>query len=292
MFTDPSGVGHGLGASGAIGGVLGAYLIYFPRARVHGWSPLLTPLTSIGAFFLADFFLMQWFSIWQEAHMSPDKAAGVAYWAHIGGIAFGMATAALMALSDAGRLKMKDVAFYLASCAVLYAALVVKLMLPAVSVFVLLPAALVAAIAIYAVRYKHGVAPWYESLATPLTTMVVAGMVLVALEQLVEICLSHSADWQTVHVGVISALAMIGSIIVAIAARKLPIVKKPIVIVPVPKHDERILGEVVADLVVGFCRLIAKAVSAPATACGAIMRRGAQALTRRPLTSPNNAGPL
>jgi membrane associated rhomboid family serine protease len=78
-----------LGASGAIGGILGAYIVLFPHARV---------LTLIIFFFitvvempagvvLAIGFVLQLFS--GVGQLGADVGGGVAFWAHVGGFAFG-----------------------------------------------------------------------------------------------------------------------------------------------------------------------------------------------------------
>jgi membrane associated rhomboid family serine protease len=85
-----------LGASGAISAVLGAYLVLLPRARV------VTVIFLIIIFireFPAWFFLGFWFALqlWQGSFslVQPEAGGGVAFFAHIGGFAFGMATAHL-----------------------------------------------------------------------------------------------------------------------------------------------------------------------------------------------------
>jgi membrane associated rhomboid family serine protease len=80
-----------VGASGAIAGVMGAYFLLFPRSRV---------LTMIPIFFFpfffeipAIFFLGYWVLIqFLYASVSHGQAGGVAWWAHIGGFIFGLAT--------------------------------------------------------------------------------------------------------------------------------------------------------------------------------------------------------
>ncbi len=80
-----------IGASGAIAGVLGAYLILFPRARIASLVPIFFVFTLIeipAVIFLGFWFVSQLFSGWlvlQGADMS-----GVAWWAHISGFVFGM----------------------------------------------------------------------------------------------------------------------------------------------------------------------------------------------------------
>jgi len=78
-----------IGASGAIAGVMGAYFILYPRARI---------LTLIPVFFIpyfleipAFFFLGVWFLLqFLSAAGSQGQGAGIAWWAHIGGFLFGM----------------------------------------------------------------------------------------------------------------------------------------------------------------------------------------------------------
>ena len=71
-----------IGASGAISGVLGAYAVLYPRARVlAAITYIIVPLPAI--LFLGIWFVMQWLSVYF------DLSGGVAYWAHIGGFVAG-----------------------------------------------------------------------------------------------------------------------------------------------------------------------------------------------------------
>ncbi|MFQ5711296.1 MAG: rhomboid family intramembrane serine protease [Candidatus Geothermarchaeales archaeon] len=84
-----------IGASGAISGVLGAYLMFFPRAKI----------VSVILFFYflriarvpALIFLGFWFLL-QFLYGATGTVGGVAYWAHIGGFAIGFLTAGLYKL--------------------------------------------------------------------------------------------------------------------------------------------------------------------------------------------------
>ncbi len=79
-----------VGASGAIAGVMGAYLVLFPHARVLTLVPLFfIPLfIEIPAFFL----LGVWFVIQLlNAASTTAGATGVAWWAHVGGFVAGIA---------------------------------------------------------------------------------------------------------------------------------------------------------------------------------------------------------
>ena len=78
-----------VGASGAISGVLAAYVLIYPRARITVIVPLgilFYPL-KVSAFFVVGF----WFVIQLIQAMLTDYGEpGVAWWAHIGGFAAGM----------------------------------------------------------------------------------------------------------------------------------------------------------------------------------------------------------
>jgi membrane associated rhomboid family serine protease len=87
-----------IGASGAIAGVLGAYLVLYPRAKIASLVPILFIFTiiDIPAFlFLLFWFVSQLFSGWLT--LSGTAGSGVAWWAHVGGFLFGMITVGLFA---------------------------------------------------------------------------------------------------------------------------------------------------------------------------------------------------
>ncbi len=82
-----------LGASGAIAGVMGAYLLLFPTAQVItliplGFIPLFVPIPSL--IFFGAWFLTQLFA-GVHALIAPEFGGGIAWWAHIGGMMAGMA---------------------------------------------------------------------------------------------------------------------------------------------------------------------------------------------------------
>lgn len=94
IATDPGSEVPAVGASGAISGVLGAYMVMFPRATVRTIIAFgfLTVVDISALFFLGFWFLGQLFS-GIGALITPEKI-GIAFWAHIGGFASG----ALLAL--------------------------------------------------------------------------------------------------------------------------------------------------------------------------------------------------
>lgn len=88
-----------VGASGAIAGVMGAYLIKYPRAKIVTLLPLLFIWTTVripAIFFLGFWFIQQ--AISSVASLGMPEAAGVAYWAHAGGFVFGAILAPILGL--------------------------------------------------------------------------------------------------------------------------------------------------------------------------------------------------
>ncbi len=82
----------GIGASGAIAGVLGAYLLLFPRARVEVIVPLpllFTTFSLPALLVLGSWFLIQFFNGLMTLSV-VTQTGGVAWWAHIGGFVAGM----------------------------------------------------------------------------------------------------------------------------------------------------------------------------------------------------------
>jgi membrane associated rhomboid family serine protease len=99
-FTGTSGASiPNIGASGAIAGVLGAYLVLYPRAKVLTWIFII--IREIPAYW----FLLIWFGLqaWSGglAILQPQDSGGVAFFAHIGGFAFGAVTILFVARNRA-----------------------------------------------------------------------------------------------------------------------------------------------------------------------------------------------
>ena len=87
VWSDPTSVLPMVGASGAISGVMGAYLFLFPRARVKTLLVLVVFFTivELPAFVV----LLYWFGI-QLVSGAVGATGGVAFWAHIGGFIAGL----------------------------------------------------------------------------------------------------------------------------------------------------------------------------------------------------------
>jgi membrane associated rhomboid family serine protease len=88
--TSPSSTVPMVGASGAIAGVLGAYFLFYPSARVVTLVPIfffLQVMEVPAVFFLLIWFLLQ---LLPAIGSVGAHAGGVAFWAHVGGFVAGM----------------------------------------------------------------------------------------------------------------------------------------------------------------------------------------------------------
>lgn len=98
ILSDPQSVIPMVGASGAIAGVMGAYLVLFPRARVLTLVPIfffftfleLPALVIIGYWALLQFLNANWFG------GGEIRGGGIAYFAHLGGFITGLVWALLL----------------------------------------------------------------------------------------------------------------------------------------------------------------------------------------------------
>ena len=89
-LVNPSSVIPMVGASGAISGVMGAYIVLYPRVRVHMLVFLfifITRITVPAWMMLGYWFLLQ---VLGGLPMLAQESGGVAFWAHTGGFVAGM----------------------------------------------------------------------------------------------------------------------------------------------------------------------------------------------------------
>jgi membrane associated rhomboid family serine protease len=89
-FTNPSSAIPMVGASGAIGGVMGAYAVLYPRAPVH---LLLVFFVFVNRTVVPAFLMLGYWFLLQIVGGIPalaSEAGGVAFWAHVGGFVAGV----------------------------------------------------------------------------------------------------------------------------------------------------------------------------------------------------------
>lgn len=99
-FLSPDASVPTVGASGAIAAVLGAYFLFYPRARVitlvpiffFGWFVNIPAILYLGFWFVSQLFS-------GVLSLGGASAGGVAWWAHIGGFIFGLLMAGLARLT-------------------------------------------------------------------------------------------------------------------------------------------------------------------------------------------------
>ena len=98
-LIDPGSTAPTIGASGAIAGVLGAYALLFPRARVLTLIFIIFFVTLVeipALILLALWFILQFVPALGQVAVGSGGGQGVAYFAHVGGFVFGLAVAAIM----------------------------------------------------------------------------------------------------------------------------------------------------------------------------------------------------
>lgn len=96
-----------IGASGSIAGLLGAFLVLRPHARIVTLFPLVVywAMAELPAIvFLPVWFGMQFFNgfLSLQAARGTQEVAGVAWWAHVGGFVFGVVVAVMIRVARRG----------------------------------------------------------------------------------------------------------------------------------------------------------------------------------------------
>ena len=100
IASSPASLVPMVGASGAIGGVMGAYARLYPRARVHMlvlFGFIVTTVSVPALFVLGYWFLLQ---IVAGLPSLGDAVGGVAFWAHAGGFLAGLALSFILVRDD------------------------------------------------------------------------------------------------------------------------------------------------------------------------------------------------
>jgi membrane associated rhomboid family serine protease len=89
VFTDPSSIMPMVGASGAISGIMGAYIVLYPRVRVYCFVVIIVFVTSVA---LPAWVMLGYWMLLQllGGLQAPAAGGGVAFWAHVGGFAAGV----------------------------------------------------------------------------------------------------------------------------------------------------------------------------------------------------------
>jgi membrane associated rhomboid family serine protease len=101
VVTNPASGIPMVGASGAISGVMGAYLLLYPRVRVFAFIPIGFFLTSVAL--PAWTMLLYWFAIQVVSGLTGllvQEGGGVAFWAHVGGFVAGLVLVKLFARAE------------------------------------------------------------------------------------------------------------------------------------------------------------------------------------------------
>ncbi len=97
IFADPSSPLPVVGASGAISGIMGAYLILYPKVRVHTLLVLGFFITTLT---LPAYFMLLYWAVLQLAGTAFQSSGGVAFMAHVGGFVAGVVLIRLFTKPD------------------------------------------------------------------------------------------------------------------------------------------------------------------------------------------------
>jgi membrane associated rhomboid family serine protease len=90
IYLSPASPIPAVGASGAISGIMGAYILLYPKVRVYTWFPPIFFFSVRAVFLLGYWFLIQ--LAMGVVTLGPEmgEQGGVAVWAHVGGFVAGL----------------------------------------------------------------------------------------------------------------------------------------------------------------------------------------------------------
>jgi membrane associated rhomboid family serine protease len=108
VYLDPNSVLPCLGASGAIAGVMGAYLFIHPFSTIRIWIWFLPPFRAPAVLVLGLWLLPQILGAAAAAHPAGLPRAGVAYGAHVGGFVAGLGFMVILWLYLHGTVEGRD----------------------------------------------------------------------------------------------------------------------------------------------------------------------------------------
>jgi membrane associated rhomboid family serine protease len=102
-LAEPTSLGGLVGASGAIAGVMGAFLVRFTRRRIEFLFMPIFPLPFFWRvrthFFMPAFVVLPFWFLQQLLFAGTGDSSGTAWWAHVGGFAFGVVVAGVIRVS-------------------------------------------------------------------------------------------------------------------------------------------------------------------------------------------------
>ncbi|WP_299535562.1 rhomboid family intramembrane serine protease [Ulvibacterium sp.] len=79
-----------IGASGAISGVMGAYMVLYPRSKIVFLIPWIIPIVYVPSFIYLSFWFFGQFISGSRQILTEPTEGGIAFWAHIGGFIAGI----------------------------------------------------------------------------------------------------------------------------------------------------------------------------------------------------------
>lgn len=97
IFFQPASPIPSVGASGAISGIMGAYIVLYPRVRVLTWFPPFFMFSVTAIFLLGYWFFIQLAMGVVTFGPQAGETGGIAVWAHVGGFVAGLALIKLFA---------------------------------------------------------------------------------------------------------------------------------------------------------------------------------------------------